>query len=65
MRNPTTRKVFGSLLTATFAGALALSMMPMPQVDCEAGDCVESFADYCWDGQEFIFGYKSKISIDG
>ena len=63
MRNRHSQKLISSLLTATVAGLLALSIMP--EIRCKTGDCVRSPGDICMDGDLMMIGYKYKSGYDG
>ena len=63
MRNPKIQKLVGSLVTATIAGCMALSLMP--ELRCETGDCVLKSGSLCWDGDHLLRDYKLHMGFDG
>lgn len=63
MRNPRMQKLIGSLVTATIAGCMALSLMP--ELRCDAGTCKFDRGGLCWDGDNLLLNYKMYIGFDG
>lgn len=63
MRNPRMQKLIGSLVTATIAGCIALSLMPEPR--CESGNCLYERGGLCWDGDHLIRDYRFHMGFDG
>lgn len=63
MRNPRMHKLIGSLVTATIAGCMALSVMP--ELLCDTGNCKWQRGAACWTGEELLRDYKPHIGFDG
>lgn len=62
MRVLTSRRT--KMLLATILIA-ALSVAVLPEIRCGSDTCVPAAAQRCWDGTEFLYGYKNKVGFDG
>ena len=63
MRNRTSQKVITSLLAATVAGFMALSIMP--ELRCSSDRCIFAPGFKCFAGGKIHNDYKMRIGFDG
>jgi len=63
MRNPRTRNLIGSVLTATIAVCMALATMP--EMRCSGGNCKKATGQHCFDGTRYLVGYTFVLTYDG